>query len=60
MWNDRSRMVKKCAAQTLGRTGKGKEVHDEICRRINGPNSFDRFEALNKINHLGMSADFDF
>jgi HEAT repeat-containing protein 4 len=54
MWNDRNRQVKKCAAQTLGRTGKGQEVHDEICQRIQSTNSFDRYEALNKINHIGI------
>ena len=53
MWNDRNRQVKKVAAQTLGRTGKGQEVHDEICNRIQSSNSFDRYEALNKINHIG-------
>ena len=53
MWNDKNRQVKKCAAQTLGRTGKGQEVHDEICSRVQSSNSFDRYESLNKINHIG-------
>lgn len=54
MWNDMNRSVRKCSAQTLGRTGRGQQVHDEICIRLKSQNSFDRIEALNKLNHIGI------
>lgn len=54
MWNDDSNVVRKVAAQTLGRTGRGKFVHDEILRRLRGHNVFDKVEALKRIHHLGI------
>lgn len=54
MWNDMNQNVKKVAAQTLGRTGRGREVHNEILNRLNSSNVFDRLEALKKINFIGI------
>jgi hypothetical protein len=54
MWNDVNANVKKVAAQTLGRTGRGRQVHDEINRRLESSAMFDRLEALKKINFIGI------
>lgn len=54
MWNDMSRQVRKLAAQTLGRTGRGRYVHDEILTRLNSSVASDRVEALKKINQIGI------
>lgn len=54
MWNDINKSVKKVAAQTLGRTGHGKEVHDEIFNRLQSNKVFDRIGALKIINHIGI------
>lgn len=54
MWNDINKSVRKVAAQTLGRIGRGKEVHDEIFMRLQSTNVFDRTEALKKIDHIGI------
>lgn len=53
MWHDFSRTVKKVASQTLGRTGRGREVHQEIYLRLKDGNTFERIEALKKINAIG-------
>jgi hypothetical protein len=54
MWNDPNKYMRKVAAQTLGRTGRGQYVHDEIHQRLQSPNIKDRIEALRKINYLGI------
>jgi hypothetical protein len=54
MWNDMQHSVRKVASQTLGRTGKGKVVHDEILRRLASKNVFDRCEALRKLGYVGI------
>lgn len=54
MWNDINLNVKRVAAQTLGRTGRGRQVHDEIYKRLDSQNVFDRIEALKKINFIGI------
>jgi hypothetical protein len=54
MWNDMQKTVRKVAAQTLGRTGKGKVVHDEILHRLQSQNVFDRCEALRKLIYIGI------
>jgi hypothetical protein len=54
MWNDSSKYMRKVAAQTLGRTGRGQYVHDEIHQRLQSTNVKDRIEALRKINFLGV------
>ena len=53
MWNDINTVVKKVASQTLGRTGKGKQVYEEISKRLTSINVSDKLEALKKINHIG-------
>ena len=58
MWNDLNRTVKKVASQTLARTGKGKEVHEEIYQRLKSGTTFDRTEALKKINAIGKVGFF--
>ncbi|XP_033633184.1 HEAT repeat-containing protein 4-like isoform X2 [Asterias rubens] len=54
MWNDWHHEVRKAAAQTLGRTGHGKEVHDDLRDRLLEGNERDRIDALHKIAHLGI------
>lgn len=54
MWNDTSRQARKVAAQTLGRTGRGKCVHDEVLARLASPLASNRVEALRKINYVGI------
>lgn len=54
MWNDNNKIVRKVAAQTLGRTGRGQKVHDELCARLQSKDVSDRIEALRKINYLGI------
>jgi tRNA U34 5-carboxymethylaminomethyl modifying enzyme MnmG/GidA len=54
MWNDLDKSVRKVAAQTLGRTGHGKEIHDELYARLQSENLKDRTEALRTINRIGV------
>ena len=54
MWNDANTSVRKVAAQTLGRTGRAKDVHDGIFERLQSQNMSDRIDALNKINFIGL------
>ena len=54
MWNDVTRQARKVAAQTLGRTGRGKCVHDEVLARLASPLASKRVEALQKINYVGI------
>ncbi len=53
MWNDWHKEVRTVAAQTLGKTGHGKEVHDELRERLINGSERDRIDALQKIGHLG-------
>jgi hypothetical protein len=53
MWNDTNRTAKKIASQTLARTGRGREVHEELYERLKDGNTFEKTEALKKINHIG-------
>lgn len=55
MWNDWHSDVRKAAARTLGRTGHGKDVHDELRVKILNGNERQRVEAVSKIGHLGQS-----
>ncbi len=57
MWYDVSKSVKKVASQTLGRTGRGREVHAEILKRLQGFDPFEKIEALRKINTIGIMTD---
>nr|XP_054766389.1 HEAT repeat-containing protein 4-like isoform X2 [Lytechinus pictus] len=54
MWNDWHREVRTTAAQTLGRTGHGKDVHDDLRDRLLNGSERDRIDALQKIGHLGI------
>ncbi|XP_078668730.1 HEAT repeat-containing protein 4-like isoform X2 [Branchiostoma floridae x Branchiostoma belcheri] len=54
MWHDWSSEVRKAAAQTLGRTGHGKEVHNDLHFRLTNGNEREKIDALNKIGHLGI------
>lgn len=54
MWNDINKQARKLAAQILGRTGRGRFVHDEIYTRLSSPLASDRVEALKKIDQIGI------
>lgn len=53
MWNDWHSDVRKSAAQCLGKTSHGKEVHDDLKERIGKDDEGIRLEAINKIGQLG-------
>ena len=53
MWNDWHQEVRKAAAQTLGRTGHGKDVHDELLDKIINGREKMRTQAVNTIGYLG-------
>ncbi len=57
MWHDMSRSVRKVASQTLGRTGRGRQVHEEILIRLQSGHTTDKIEALRKINAIGIMTD---
>ncbi|PIK50965.1 putative HEAT repeat-containing protein 4 [Apostichopus japonicus] len=54
MWNDWHKEVRMIAAQTLGKTGHGKEVHDDLRDRLLEGNERDQIDSLYKIGHLGI------
>lgn len=54
MWFDWHTEMRKAAAQTLGKTGHGKEVHDDLIVKVRGGNEKTRVEAVAKIGHLGI------
>ena len=54
MWKDWHSEVRKAAAQTLGKAGHGKDVHDDLKDRLLGGNERERQDAVAKIGHLGM------
>jgi hypothetical protein len=53
MWNDWHHEVRKAAAQTLGRTGHGKDVHDELLDKLSNCGEKLRVLAVRKIGYLG-------
>ena len=53
MWNDWHAEVRKAAAHTLGKSGHGKDVHDELREKILHGNERMRVEAVQKVGHLG-------
>ena len=53
MWNDWHSDVRNSAAQCLGKTSHGKEVHDDLKERISKDDEGIRLEAINKIGQLG-------
>lgn len=57
MWNDANHNVKKVAAQTLGRTGRGKEVHEQVFIKLHSTNIFERISALKVLNHIGIMTE---
>ena len=54
MWNDWHEDVRKSAAQCLGKTSHGREVHDDLRDRIIKGNEATRLEAISKIGQLGI------
>lgn len=53
MWNDWHKEVRMIAAQTLGKTGHGKVVHNDLRDRLLEGNERDKIDSLYKIGHLG-------
>ena len=58
MWNDWHAEVRKAAAHTLGKTGHGKDVHDELREKILHGHERMRVEAVQKVGHLGKLISF--
>lgn len=54
MWEDVHEDVRRMAAQSLGRTGHGKEVHDELKVRILNGSERQRVEAIKNVGYLGL------
>ncbi|XP_064629976.1 HEAT repeat-containing protein 4-like isoform X2 [Lineus longissimus] len=54
MWYDWHGEVKKAAAQCLGKTGHGKEVHDDLQERIIKGGERVRADAIGRLGHLGI------
>ncbi|XP_053407054.1 uncharacterized protein LOC123546772 isoform X2 [Mercenaria mercenaria] len=54
MWNDWHSEVRRAAAQCLGKTGHGRDVHDDLRNRILEGDEKIRLEALSKIGQLGI------
>ncbi|KAJ8026097.1 HEAT repeat-containing protein 4 [Holothuria leucospilota] len=54
MWNDWHKEVRTIAAQTLGKTGHGKVVHNDLRDRLLEGSERDRIDSLYKIGHLGI------
>ena len=53
MWNDWHGEVRKSAAQCLGKTGHGRDVHDDLRARILEGNERIKLEAISKVGQLG-------
>ena len=53
MWQDWHHEVRKIASQTLGKTGHGKHVHDQLLDKIVNGNERQRVEAVSKTGQLG-------
>lgn len=54
MWNDWSSEVRKVAAETLGHTGHGRDIHYELRTKLAQGNEAMRVNVLNKLSHLGI------
>lgn len=52
MWKDWSSEVRKAAAQTLGRTGHGRDIHYELCTKLSQADEMVKVDVLKKIAHL--------
>jgi len=55
MWNDWHEDVRKSAAQCLGKTSHGREVHEDMRDRMINGDEMTRLEAISKIGQLGNS-----
>ena len=53
MWNDWHSEVRRAAAQCLGKTGHGRDVHDDLRQRIMEGDERLKLEALSKVGQLG-------
>ena len=54
MWKDWHKTVRKVAAQTLGKTGNGKLVHNVLINKLESSNEMTRSEAVAMMGHLGI------
>ncbi|XP_055955411.1 HEAT repeat-containing protein 4 isoform X2 [Patella vulgata] len=54
MWKDWHVEVRKAAAQTLGKTGHGRDVHDDLKDKIMGDDERLKLEAISRVGHLGI------
>ena len=55
MWNDWHSEVRRAAAQCLGKTGHGRDVHDDLCKCITEGDERLKLEAISKVGQLGMN-----
>lgn len=53
MWNDSHSDVRKAAAQSLGKCGYGRLVHDKMIQILMEGTQTERSETLSKIGYLG-------
>ena len=53
MWNDSHSDVRKAAAQSLGKCGYGRLVHDKLRQILVEGTQTERAETLSKIGFLG-------
>ena len=54
MWRDWHKTVRKVAAQTLGKTGNGKLVHNVLLGKLEAEKETTRIEAVAMMGHLGI------
>nr|KAG5704063.1 hypothetical protein BaRGS_017567 [Batillaria attramentaria] len=54
MWHDWHREVRRAAAQCLGKTSHGRDVHDDIRRAIMYGSERIRLEAISRLGQLGI------
>lgn len=54
MWNDWSSTVRKVAAETLGHTGHGRDIHYELRAKLSQGNETVKVNVLKKLSHLGI------
>ena len=53
MWHDWHTEVRRAAAQCLGKTSHGRDVHDDIRRCIMYGNERTKLEAISRLGQLG-------
>ncbi|KAL4231204.1 HEAT repeat-containing protein 4 [Mactra antiquata] len=54
MWNDWHAEVRRASAQCLGKTGHGRDVHDDLRNRILEGDERIKLEAISKVGQLGI------